>query len=124
MKAKLIRKIPKEEQVRSWERYEFECIRCGKHYTRKRIDPRTVPYCGYCEKQVNREKIIERQEKKERDLVNGVLEKVKAGIEEMELRYDLSPAANDMRTEEEKRQDLLRMYKCLVMGVIEGYIIR
>lgn len=42
--AKLVRKI---ENGREWyfDKYELECINCGKHYFNGRYDNRTVPYC-------------------------------------------------------------------------------
>ena len=57
MRAKLIRKIPLEKDL-PWyfQQYEFECIECGTHYTRKRYDERTTPYCWKCQKKHEAEK--------------------------------------------------------------------
>ena len=45
VRAKLIRKIPSFRGY-PFDSYEYECIDCGTHYTRKAYNSRINPYCG------------------------------------------------------------------------------
>ena len=96
MKAKLIREIPQREGLPYYFRtYEFECIECGKHYTRRRCDNRTSPYCSTCPKKHDKEKQKERNARKEQKIINEVLEDIKAEIQkplEQERFFDTENA--------------------------------
>lgn len=87
MKAKLIREIPQREGLPYYfKTYEFECIECGRHYTRHQYNDRISPYCASCGmehyKQRQKEQAKVRQAKRDRELINSVLEDIKAEIEE------------------------------------------
>lgn len=64
IKAKLVRKI---ESGMAWyfDKYELECIDCGKHYMNGRYDARTNPYCSDCRRKYEREKQQILKEKKQ-----------------------------------------------------------
>lgn len=53
--AKLIRYIP-SNKGKCWDRYIFECIDCGKNYSRGTYTSRTNPYCGECARKHERER--------------------------------------------------------------------
>lgn len=40
-------------------RYTFECVRCGEHYESGRNDSRTSPYCAKCSREIEAEKRAE-----------------------------------------------------------------
>lgn len=63
--AKLVRKI---ESGSAWyfDKYELECINCGKHYFSGRYDNRTVPYCADCTRERNRKRNKQLKREKER----------------------------------------------------------
>ena len=65
IQAKLVRKI---ESGKAWyfDKYELECISCGKHYFNGRYDNRTVPYCNDCKRERDRKRneILKAEKKK------------------------------------------------------------
>lgn len=63
--AKLVRKI---ESGSAWyfDKYELECINCGKHYFSGRYDNRTVPYCADCKRERDSKRYKLLKEEKER----------------------------------------------------------
>ena len=83
MKAKLVSVTePKGKPI--WFRtYEFECIDCGKHFTRHRSDSRTNPYCADCNRKRENERQRERAETKKQMAINDVLDKISAEIKEL-----------------------------------------
>lgn len=62
--AKLIRKI---ESGKAWyfDKYEYECIDCGEHFTRGSYTRRIRPYCAECSIRHEREKARQRNKEKE-----------------------------------------------------------
>lgn len=83
MKAKLVSVTePKGKPI--WFRtYEFECIDCGKHFTRHRFDSRTNPYCADCHRKHESERQRERIKAKKQMAINEVLDKISAEIKEL-----------------------------------------
>lgn len=63
IQAKLVRKI---ESGKAWyfDKYEFECIDCGRHYRNGRFDSRTVPYCNDCKRKHDKERAEKLKEKR------------------------------------------------------------
>ena len=55
IRAKLVRKIPSFRGY-PFDSYEYECIDCGTHYTRKAYNSRINPYCGECRKKYDKPK--------------------------------------------------------------------
>jgi transposase-like protein len=51
----------------------------------------------------------------------SVLDKIRAEIENMQIVYDKSANYKDERTDEEKANDLGKMYKVLVLSIIDKY---
>ena len=82
MTAKLVSVTePKGKPI--WFRtYEFECIDCGKHFTRHRFDSRTNPYCADCHRKHENERQRERIETKKQKAIDDVLDKISAEIKE------------------------------------------
>ena len=86
IKAKLIRKIPAgkdrygEQLPYYFDKYELECIECGAHYINGHYDRRTVPYCYNCRRKIESEKNKEYRTRREQNVVNEVLCKVRADI--------------------------------------------
>ena len=82
MKAKLIREIPQREGLPYYfKTYEYECIDCGQHYTRKRCDNRINPYCSTCARKHDKEKQKEQRARKEQKIINRVLEQIRCEID-------------------------------------------
>lgn len=52
---------------------------------------------------------------------NEVFDKIRAEIENMQIVYDKSANYKDERTDEEKANDLGKMYKVLVLSIIDKY---
>jgi len=50
-----------------------------------------------------------------------ILDKIRAEIENMQIVYDKSANYKDERTDEEKANDLGKMYKVLVLSIIDKY---
>ncbi len=50
-----------------------------------------------------------------------ILDKIRAEIENMQIVYDKSANYKDERTDEEKANDLGKMYKVLVLNIIDKY---
>lgn len=88
MKAKLISVTEPEGKPIWFRTYEFECIDCGKHFTRHRFDSRTNPYCPGCNRKHENERQRERTEAKKQMAINDVLDKISAEIEEKISHYD------------------------------------
>lgn len=82
MKAKLISVTQPEGKPIWFRTYEFECIDCGKHFTRHRYDSRTNPYCAGCNRKHENERQRERVEAKKQMAINDVLDKIRAEIEQ------------------------------------------
>ena len=80
MKAKLISVTEPEGKPIWFRTYEFECIDCGKHFTRHRFDSRTNPYCAGCNRKHENERQRERIETKKQMAINDVLDKIIAEI--------------------------------------------
>ncbi len=82
MRAKLIR-INEPQNGIPWyyREYVYECIDCGKHYTRNSCNPNVSPYCGKCQRKYDTEKDCSRREKKLNDRINIVLADVRAEIQ-------------------------------------------
>lgn len=88
MKAKLIRKIPAREGLPYYfDNYEFECIECGEHYTRKNYSNRTLPYCYKCQKRHDKEKEEERKAKRIRSIENAILDKLNGYVLEEHNKF-------------------------------------
>ena len=85
MKAKLVSVTEPEGKPIWFRTYEFECIDCGKHFTRHRFDSRTNPYCAGCHRKHENERQRERIEAKKQMAINDVLNKIRAEIDE---QYD------------------------------------
>ena len=79
MRAKLIGKVDR----RYYSEYELECIDCGKHYFRQKVDYRTTPYCAWCQKRHDKEKKEERDKQKNQDQINKVLDNMRTDV----MRY-------------------------------------
>lgn len=71
IKAKLVRKI---EHGGAWyfDKYELECIKCGKHYFNGRYDSRTNPYCNDCKREIEKERNRILKEEKRKRLENYI----------------------------------------------------
>ena len=82
MKAKLVSVTEPEGKPIWFRTYEFECIDCGKHFTRHRYDSRTNPYCAGCNRKHENERQRERIEIKKQMAINDVLDKISAEIKE------------------------------------------
>lgn len=82
MKAKLVSVTESEGKPIWFRTYEFECIDCGKHFTRHRFDSRTNPYCPICHRKHENERQRERIETKKQMAINEVLDKISAEITE------------------------------------------
>ena len=82
MKAKLVSVTEPEGKPIWFRTYEFECIDCGKHFTRHRFDSRTNPYCPGCNRKHENERQRERVEIKKQMAINDVLDKISAEIKE------------------------------------------
>lgn len=63
--AKLIKHIPSGKRLPYWDRYEYECIDCGEHFTRATYTSRINPYCAQCYKKHEREKAKENKLRKQ-----------------------------------------------------------
>ena len=83
MKAKLVSVTEPEGKPIWFRTYEFECIDCGKHFTRHRFDSRTNPYCPTCNRKHENERQRERNEAKKQMAINDVLDKISAEIKEL-----------------------------------------
>lgn len=83
MKAKLVSVTEPEGKPIWFRTYEFECIDCGKHFTRHRFDSRTNPYCADCNRKHENERQRERAETKKQMAINDVLDKISAEIKEL-----------------------------------------
>ena len=88
MKAKLVSVTEPEGKPIWFRTYEFECIDCGKHFTRHRYDSRTNPYCPGCNRKHENERQKERIEAKKQIAINDVLDKISAEIEQTAKDYD------------------------------------
>lgn len=55
------------------------------------------------------------------DCGKSVIDKIKTEIENMQIVYDKSANYKDERTDEEKANDLGKMYKVLVLSIIDKY---
>ena len=82
--AKLIRVIEAPPN-RSWyfREYEYECIRCGTHFFRKRYDRRINPYCAKCCKENERQKRLSKSIQTKKQIEVHILKKVKKDIYNM-----------------------------------------
>lgn len=56
--------------------YYFECIDCGKEFTRHRYDNRTSPYCGKCQRKYDRIKARKYKAEKEKNIKLSVLNEI------------------------------------------------
>ena len=56
-----------------------------------------------------------------RYMKNKTLEQVRAEIDGLAIVYDKSPDYKDARTDAEKAADCWKMYKKLVLGIIDKY---
>ena len=56
-----------------------------------------------------------------RYMKNKTLEQIRAEIVWLAIVYDKSPVYNDTRTDAEKAADCWKMYKKLVLGIIDKY---
>jgi hypothetical protein len=83
MKAKLVSVTELEGKPIWFRTYEFECIDCGKHFTRRRFDSRTNPYCPICHRKHENERQRERIARKEQQKINEILDKISAEIKEL-----------------------------------------
>jgi hypothetical protein len=50
-----------------------------------------------------------------------ILDKIRTEIENMQIVYDKSANYKDERTDEEKQNDLGKMYKVLILSIIDKY---
>lgn len=64
--AKMIRHIPSDKRLPYWDKWEFECIDCGKHYFRSAYTRRTSPYCIECNAIHVKERAKENKEKRQK----------------------------------------------------------
>ena len=55
MRAKIVN-VEKSDKAWWFDKYELECIECGTHYFRSKVDNRTNPYCAECTAKREREK--------------------------------------------------------------------
>ena len=89
MEAKLIRVIPSDV---AWyfTQYEYECIKCGAHYTRKQHNNRINPYCCTCNAEITKERQKINAKRCEQRKINKVLEDIKAEIEQAYFHKQIS----------------------------------
>ena len=63
--AKLVKHIPSGKVLPYWDKYEYECIDCGKHFYRGTCTSRINPYCAQCYKTHERQKAQENRLRKQ-----------------------------------------------------------
>lgn len=97
MRAKLIRiNEPRNGLPWYFREYVYECIDCGKHYTRNSRNRNISPYCGQCQKKYDAEKDRARQEKKLRDQINAELREVRQEIIDNPILEGMSYGSYDV----------------------------
>lgn len=112
IKAKLVRKI---ENGGAWyfDKYELECIKCGKHYFNGRYDSRTNPYCNDCKREIEKERNRILKEEKRKRLENSIQKEeikhwfeseIELAKERMNLEYN--PMFNGVEVGHEKQIEL------------------
>lgn len=94
MKAKLVSVTEPEGKPIWFRTYEFECIDCGKHFTRHRFDSRTNPYCADCHRKRESERQRERIKAKKQMAINDVLDKISTEIDEKISHYEHFSSSN------------------------------
>lgn len=65
MKAKLIRTVEIKSGFRTYTHYVYECIECGAEFIREQCHDRINPYCGSCNKKIQRARNYELKAKKQ-----------------------------------------------------------
>ena len=60
MRAKIVN-VKKSDKAWWFDSYELECIECGTHYFRSKVDDRTNPYCCNCKAKHEKEKRQEQE---------------------------------------------------------------
>jgi len=77
MRAKMIRYIPARKGLpKYFDTYEYECIDCGRIFTRHQCNDRILPYCGICHRKYEREKLKQNKARKEQTIRNTVLDEI------------------------------------------------
>lgn len=95
--AKLVKYIPSGERLPYWDKYEYECIDCGKHFYRGTCTSRISPYCAECyrkhEKEKAKENKLRKQELHDKQVIEEFVNKV---IKELEdEKSDLTDWSED-----------------------------
>lgn len=108
MKAKLVSVTESEGKPIWFRTYEFECIDCGKHFTRRRFDSRTNPYCPICHRKHENERQRERIKAKKQMAINDVLDKISAEIKD---RIDTEPISSGEAIGMEMALDIVEKHK-------------
>ncbi len=62
--------------------YEYECIKCGKHFTRATYNSRINPYCGECSRERDRIANKARARKKKYEMTIKYLEDIETQLHE------------------------------------------